>query len=482
MIRGSMLGKGLLPTDEELGKKDDDHKPGVHGRSPAWNWRKPKTPLRWRRRRLLLAAMGIVFMYMLFSNMPDLSDLGPSSTDSASAQVYDVEPRGPPPMFNPPRDGSIPAREYNGLVRFYRLAASLNKASHTDGYYPSNRNVLFAVSSLGSASTLIPMMCEMAKWNRNYVHGAFMGREDIPLPVLLEINGVDKETCPVMWHDARPDYMEYSSEARAESSVAAALTHIQSYLHPQVAIIDDSVSEDAFFVRGIRAKAKTLGIPVIEIPKDCWQNFMWMTRLDAGSLRSWHKPNVDILIQVPSGSTGGALRLLNSLKAADYSGLKPPRLIIELGASVDNSMLQAIQTFSWPESMGSPLETGQVTIRRHIAEQHRTQEDSVIKLLEAFYPSSPADSHLLLLAPNAEVSPLYYHYLKYALLEYRYSSYGSADDLFCFGDEDEQDWEEDAETTAEAVADGYVEESAALGPTSAASQATITAAATVGQI
>ena len=36
-----------------------------------------------------------------------------------------------------------------------------------------------------------------------------MGREDIPVDDLLEINGIDKVKCPAVWHDARPDYMEY---------------------------------------------------------------------------------------------------------------------------------------------------------------------------------------------------------------------------------------------------------------------------------
>lgn len=53
------------------------------------------------------------------------------------------------------------------------------------------------------------MVCEMSQWNRNHVHAAFMGREDIPVDDLLEINGIDKVKCPAVWHDARPDYMEY---------------------------------------------------------------------------------------------------------------------------------------------------------------------------------------------------------------------------------------------------------------------------------
>lgn len=53
-----------------------------------------------------------------------------------------------------------------------------------------------------------------------------------------------------------------------------------------------------------------------------------------------------------------------------------------------------------------------------------TSEEASVRFVESFYPQSTADSHVLLLSPQTELSPLYYHYLKYHLLEYRYSSYG----------------------------------------------------------
>ena len=99
---------------------------------------------------------------------------------------------------------------YDGQVRFFRLASSLRlSASSTGGYDKKNRNILFAISALKSASVLLSMACDMSKWNRNHVHVAFMGRDGIPLDDLLEINGIDKTDCPAVWHDARPDYTEY---------------------------------------------------------------------------------------------------------------------------------------------------------------------------------------------------------------------------------------------------------------------------------
>jgi hypothetical protein len=437
-----MLGKSILPTDEELGKKDDDHKRGHHGRAAPWAAsRNSRTPLRWpRRRRILLAVLGLCLLYLLFTTAPTLANLGLSSprfvpmTDGDTTEAYDVEPTGAPPGMKALRTGSIPPHEYGGPAKFYRLAASLHASSHTQGFRVHNRNVLFAMSSLESVATLVPIICEMSKWSRNWVHAVFMGREDIPLGLLLEMNGVDKTACPAIWHDARSDYSEYSNDKRAESSVTSALVHIHTFLHPQVAIMDDSLSENAFFVKGIRSKTASLDIPLIEIPKNHWEHFMWMARLDSGSLSNWHQPTVDILIQAPTDASGGILRLLKSLKEADYSGLRPPRLTIELPAEVDNSVRDYLEGFVWPPGTNhNPLLSNQITIRRRIAHQHSTQEESAIRFLELFYPTSTKNSHVLLLTPNAQLSPLFYHYLTYVMLEYKYSSYGEEDSANVMG-------------------------------------------------
>ncbi|KAF2733690.1 hypothetical protein EJ04DRAFT_513061 [Polyplosphaeria fusca] len=427
----------MMPGDEELGKKDDDHKPGAAPRIPVWTF--ARTPLRWRRRRILLVVVGLYLVYLFVHNIPDMGEfhgrnritLGRTSVPGADeGPAYDEEPKGPPRGASKPKHGEPIPQIYAGQIRFYRLAASLTAASYTHGYRETNKNVLFAMSSLKSATALLPMVCEMARWQRNFVHAAFVGREDIPIADLLDINGIDKTKCPAIWHDARPDYVEWSTEARLESSVASALTHIHSYLHPQVVIMDDSISEDAWFVRALRSKTKVLEppIPVIEVPKGRSETFMWISRLDAGSLKNWHKPSIDILIQVPPDSSGGIIRLLKSIRGADYSGLKMPRITIELPPDLDGGVKQYLQGFVWPpDANNNPLSNSQLTIRRRIASPRATQEDSAIRFLELYFPSNPANSHMLLLSPQAELSPLYFQYLKYLVLEFKYSAYGEED-------------------------------------------------------
>lgn len=436
VIRGSMLGKTMLPTDEELGKKDDDHnfKPSRRNNGLGWS----HAP-RWRRRRILLAVVALGVVYLFFHNMPDMRTdtnapyssyirpSAPTTHDDGSRAAKLEEPTGPPPGIRAPKAGDAAPHTFDGMLKFYRLARSLRGAMHTDGHRMTNRNVLFAMSSLKSASTLLPVVCEMSRWNRNWVHAAFMGREDIALEDLLDINGIDRKKCPAIWHDARPDYTEYSTDERAELSVIAALTHIHSFLHPQVAIMDDSLSEDAFFVRGMRNKTEALAMPLIEVPKDKWEDYMWMTRLDAGSLKSWHLPTIDILVQVPPDSSS-VLHLLKSIKQADFGGLTLPRITLELPVDLDPTVKRSLENFKWPPHKTHPLEGSQLVLRRRIASRHATQEEAAIRFLELFYPNNGENSHVLVLSPQAQLSPQYFHYVRYMLLEYHYSSF-AADDV-----------------------------------------------------
>lgn len=69
-----------------------------------------------------------------------------------------------------------------------------------------------------------------------------------------------------------------------EVSVGASLGHMQTFVHPQVIITDHASREDTFFIKAVKAKAVAIDKSVIELPLDAAENFMWITRLDSGSL------------------------------------------------------------------------------------------------------------------------------------------------------------------------------------------------------
>jgi hypothetical protein len=447
--------------EEEQGKKDDDHK---NGGSSQWMVAL-KTLLRVRRRRLILFTLAIVMIWFLFTHRlqdmiykhrehqeefiqasphgGDFEVVGDSNPwgfghtnhfDSSQGSWDDgsTEKNAPTPQ---PYKGKKPDRfrdatnyYYEGAIKFYALPSTINAASRMGGYRNKNQNVLFAAASLRSVSALIPSACAMAKQANNHVHMVFMGRNELPVDEVLRVNGVDKRSCQIFFHDARPDFASYSSDLRAESSVANALKYIHQFLHPQVIITDTSLTEEMFFTRTIRSKAKEYSIPLIQItgplekidhrPLD---NLAWISRLDTSSLAAWHQPNIEIVIQAPTGSSGPLIRLLQSLAKADYSGTTPPKITIEMPSETDKILGIFLNEFQWPPN-GSPLEKSGVNLRRRIPIRSLTPEEAAVRFMESFYPSHPDHSHVLILSPNAQITPLYYQALRYYLLTYKYST------------------------------------------------------------
>ncbi|KAI7554702.1 hypothetical protein KC331_g357 [Hortaea werneckii] len=408
----------VYSKDEELGKRDDDFRPKrsstANGLMQPWQWRK---------RRLFLAVAVALFVYVFVKNIP--TDLGPADERLGypmrrPGQVPRSRPQeGTPPGYPktepvgaprrlPQKDEEADMHYYDGPIRYHRLALSLRGIQRTKGSALDNRNVLFSVSSLKSAANLMPMACEMARWDRNYVHFALHGRDSLPLQDILEINGVSKEDCPVSFHDARAEYSEYSSDQRAEAAVAGSMKHFQDYMHPQAIITDDSEVEEAFHARALRRKGKDMGVTVIEI--------------SAG------RPNVDILVHAAPGNSGSLLRLLSSLESAYYTGLRLPKLTIELPNHVEPAVQKYLALMDWPQGSGSSHEKqSALTLHHRISSSHQTPEQASIRFLESIFPKNTVDNHVLILSPQAELSPMYLQYLHYLILEYKYSKFAAPD-------------------------------------------------------
>ena len=149
----------LFPGDEQLGKKDDDHKPGM--RSPlgvAWQQRRlPHGPHRRTLKRAVLGLLVVVALYLFFKNMP--ADL----ENPRARPHYDHAP-GAAPQMPPPNaplvnqaSGSQAGHEvskettqhyFNGPIKFYQLASSLHAVSRTKGSELINRNVVSLLQSV----------------------------------------------------------------------------------------------------------------------------------------------------------------------------------------------------------------------------------------------------------------------------------------------------------------------------------------------
>ncbi|KAI9052967.1 hypothetical protein LZ554_003238 [Drepanopeziza brunnea f. sp. 'monogermtubi'] len=410
----------LFPGDVELGKRDDDHKPG--GKSQlglAWQHRRipntplrriPNTPLRRSMKRVVLGVLALIALYYFFRNMP--TDL--ENPRKRPSYVHVAGPHAPSSKELPdskttaPQRGQInttgvPLHDFNGPIKFYNLASTLHGAGilGAKGYEQINP-------------------CEMAIRQRNYVHFALLGRDDISMDILKSVNGISQE-CDIIFHDARPDYSVQSSDFRMEVSTKAAFNHINTYIHPQATIVDGSGEEESWFLKALGDRAVALGRTVIELPENVEKNLMWITLLDSSSLSAWNQVSIDIIVHAQPAASGALIRLLRSLRKADFFSSALPRLTIELPHDIDEPSRQFLEGFHWPPAASH--NTGNLLTLHHRIPQHGlTAEENSIRLLESFWPANPFDNHVLVLSPNVELSPLFFHYLKYTMLEYIYSA------------------------------------------------------------
>ncbi|KAB5532636.1 hypothetical protein GE09DRAFT_371859 [Coniochaeta sp. 2T2.1] len=424
----------IFYSDEELGKKNDDHKPAVLPtiRSQS-HWAPARPSPRKTLKRLGLALAIGVLVYLFVHNIPTdlpirdhrhpLYKHGPGYDDPNNAfQALPLKKSNRPPPSRAGHEAGPPAPTYNGPVKFMELAESLHAISSTRGSFTHNKNILFTASSLKSAAALLPIACQMGSELRSYVHFALMSRSEIELEELRAINGVDV-SCHVIFHDARPDYPAKSTDARLALAATRALYHINSYMHPQAVIVDASPIEHDYFLKATRLQARAMGVPVIDLPQDSHKHLAYMTKLDSSSLNAWNKFHVDILIHASPGASGSLIRLLKSLSAADYTSCAIPHLTIELPHDVEAPTQEFLRTFQWPPARAeNPSNAKQLSLRHRIARWALNEEESSIRFLESFWPANPDDSHVLVLSPQTELSPQFYHYLRYSVLEYKYSS------------------------------------------------------------
>lgn len=230
--------------------------------------------------------------------------------------------------------------------------------------------------------------------------------------------------CFLQYTDARPEFASISSDDRFAKSVRRVLYHVNNYMHPQ-AVLVDSQEDEPLFLPTLRQHVAKLGIPsaIIELPAHAEEHVTWLTKLDAASLLHWNRVSIDILIHAHTGASGSLVRLLKSLSAADFTAGAVPHLTIELPEQIDPPTAQFLANFQWPpRSSQNPANFNQLTLRHRILKHMLSEEQSAVQFLEGFWPANPRFSHVLVLSPQVELAPNFFHYLKMAVLEYSYSS------------------------------------------------------------
>jgi len=143
----------IFPGDVELGKRDDDHRPGSKsgvGLGIAWQHRQmPHRPHRRTLKKIALGVLALIGLYYFFKNMPtDLESprqrpsYGPPSSPNPRP-LY--PPKDNAPKAGPKESTEVPLHDFNGPIKFYHLASSLHAVSRTRGSELNNNNVVCCI-------------------------------------------------------------------------------------------------------------------------------------------------------------------------------------------------------------------------------------------------------------------------------------------------------------------------------------------------
>jgi hypothetical protein len=149
----------LFPGDEELGKRDDDHRPGGK-KNPlglVWQHKRISAAQGLHRRtlkRLLLGLLGLVAVYYFFKNMPtDVENHShrpqyiPNTGKTGTQPPPESPPQSQTPGAKPAEKSVAPLHDFNGPIKFYELAATLHSVFSTSGSDLINPNVVCTLNS-----------------------------------------------------------------------------------------------------------------------------------------------------------------------------------------------------------------------------------------------------------------------------------------------------------------------------------------------
>ncbi|KAF8638933.1 hypothetical protein AX16_010408 [Volvariella volvacea WC 439] len=142
----------------------------------------------------------------------------------------------------------------------------------------------------------------------------------------------------------------------------------------------------------------------IRIPPSDLPYCAWMGSLKLQEWRSWHKPRIDVSV-ITKDRPQSLARLLTSLRRAKFYGDKlDVRIMIE--QPTERNTLRIIDSWNWT--------LGSVFVHRRVV--HAGLLPAVV---ESWYPHGN-DTYGLLLEDDVELSPMFYAWVKMAVLKYRY--------------------------------------------------------------
>ncbi|KAK5823335.1 hypothetical protein F5H01DRAFT_273018 [Linnemannia elongata] len=190
---------------------------------------------------------------------------------------------------------------------------------------------------------------------------------------------------------------------RLASEVSVNSFHILHSLRPKVIFYlqePNSIFSDGLAIAHARAS-----IPAIALKPEDIEHVRWIPDLPIQALQNWNTPEVKLVV-ITNNRPGSCIRLLRSLSHAHYLNDKVS-LTLNMDAEADRVTIQMAGSFQW--------EFGEKFMR------HRVRRGGLmLAVVEAWYPQGN-NEYAVLLEDDVEVSPLFYSWIKYNILKYRYS-------------------------------------------------------------
>ncbi|KAG0200718.1 hypothetical protein BGX33_010825 [Mortierella sp. NVP41] len=272
--------------------------------------------------------------------------------------------------------------------------------------YEQLSSVVVFMSNLNEATLLKDLICRWSLSPDTSIHVAVagssrgLGRKDFTqlLP---------SENCHVGIYDMRLTHLPYKptelESVRLAAEVSVNAFHILHSLQPKVIFYlqqANSIFSEGLDIAHARAK-----VPAIALNPEDIEHVRWIPDLPIKALQNWNTPEVKLVV-ITNNRPGSCVRLLRSLSHTHYLNDKVS-LTLNMDAEADRVTIQMAESFQW--------EFGEKFMR------HRVRRGGLmVAVVEAWYPQGN-NEYAVLLEDDVEVSPLFYSWIKYNILKYRYS-------------------------------------------------------------
>ncbi|KAG0180890.1 hypothetical protein DFQ29_009899 [Apophysomyces sp. BC1021] len=270
----------------------------------------------------------------------------------------------------------------------YRQVAMLQRQQ-------KRHTLLFVADGPEQALALHPLMCRFTYPVHVVVTGAIRGLTGRRLEKVLE----ESNCSDIIVHDVD---IIIEDEIMAATSAAFGISRLVQILKPQVLI---HVQKSNYFFQALEVAAKAQDTAIIGLPAEDVRHSLWISELSLDILQHWHSMNINLVV-VTDRRPHALSRLLQSLSRSHLLGDKVD-LTIQMEQSADSVTQSLVNSFVWRH--------GDKLVR------HRIKKGGLMPaIIESWYPKDRHD-YAVILEDDVEVSPFFYTWAKYSILQYRYS-------------------------------------------------------------